>query len=262
MSIAFALWLATTIDIVSEARCPELDRLGSASANRLVITRGDETIAVELVAPDGRSIGSRSLPARAECPALAAAVAVLVAAWESELAGELPPAISLGKEPRAAIGISAGAIGMLGVRSRGVGGTVAVTAERAASRWGVASSLGATVHERQALGPGDVGWFRIMLGVGGQLRLRPGGVRVAARGEALAGVLRASAYGYDSNDSDVAVTPGFAGVVRVQLGRPYVELGGVAWVRREHLHVAGVAGEVELPRAELTLGFGMTAGGP
>jgi len=259
MSLAFALWLATTIDVVT---CPELDRLGSASANRLVITRGDETIAVELVAPDGRSIGSRSLPARAECAALAAAVTVLVAAWESELASELPPpSIALAAEPRATIGISAGAVGMLGARSRGLGGTVAVTAERAASRWGLASSLGATIHERQSLGPGDVGWFRIMLGVGGQLRLEPGGVPIAMRGEALAGVLRAAAHGYDRNDSDVAVTPGFAGAVRVQFGRPYVELGGVAWVRREHLQVAGVMGEVDLPRAEVTLGVGMTTGG-
>jgi len=269
MSIVLALWLATTIDFVGDARCPdaamvraELDRLGVSNSDRLVITRGDETIDVELVAPGGRSIGSRSLAARAECAALAAAVAVLVAAWESELASEPPPAFALGAEPRAELGISAGALGMFGGRSRGLGGTVAVTAERAASRWGLASSLGATVHERQSLGPGDVGWFRIMLGVGGQLQLRPGGMRVAVRGEALAGMLRASAHGYDRNDSALAFAPGFAGGVRVQLGRPYVELGGVAWVRREHLHVTGVMGEVELPRAELALGFGMTTGGP
>jgi len=190
-------------------------------------------------------------------------VAVLIATWESELASDaLPPAISFRAKRGYATVIAAGVLGAYGESSRGFGGALAVTAGREPSPWALGGSLGATVHEQQPLGRGKIGWFRVLLGLGGERRFRPGGVALALRGEAVGALLHASAHGYETNRSRSFASAGLAGGLRVDVGYAYVDLGGAAWLRREHLRIDGVAGDVELPRVELLLGVGVRAGGP
>jgi len=280
MPLALALVVAiASLEIAGDAICPdaasvraELARLGVpalADQHHLVITRNGDAIAVELRSTTGDVIGARSLPVDAACGELAAAVAILVATWETELAANpiAPAPIVLARSERRpfAYAVAAGALAMAGRSARGVGGVVTAGAARAASPWMVEGSVGATRYEQQPLGRGEVDWSRATLGLGGRLRARRATTELALRGQALVGVLHASARGYQTNRSETAVSPGVSGGARVQLGRgfvtPYLDVGGVAWLRRDHLHVTGLADQIALPRFELSLALGVAIGG-
>src|SRR4029079_19601054 len=119
---ALAAWLGFSgVETVGEGACPDpaevtrllaqiapsADRAGPA-ARRARLSRSADVVRVELLGTAGERLGERELDAGESCADLAAAAAVVVAAWEAELNPRVETRVSLPPPPaRAATVVTA-----------------------------------------------------------------------------------------------------------------------------------------------------------
>jgi hypothetical protein len=230
-----------------------------------------EALRIQLLAEDGSVLAERTLSRAGSCEDMAGAAAVIVASLDAALPTAEPKAPVLATErpaatPRRSLSweLGAGAVGSysssltFGLELQGVLGT---PAGRLAGRLGLAF-LGSRSLE---LGPGQVRWQRLWLGLGPRVRALPGAVRLDFHAEGLAALLLVSGQGYSVASGAADFDPGAAlGVtLSTSIGglAPWVGLKGIAWFRPQTVSVRGLTETAQLPRFEGLLSLGVSLEG-
>jgi hypothetical protein len=240
--------------------------------DRAHLAQAGDTVEITLRTASGRLLATRHLAAQPACEELAAAIAVMIAAWEGELGGSTA-SISLGPPPppdgrvtRTALIYEMGAsfvAGWSGAQITG-GGSVELWVGPAASAWAGHLSLLGLSSEHQSLPPGSVSWTRPRLAIGGRYRLAGGHhVSIDLRADAAAAALVLWGDGFSANETAVSFDPGLSGGARLNVswGRWtwFLEASAQGWLRGQRAEVTGLAETVDLPRAETLLQVGLAA---
>lgn len=296
---------APIVRVEGNAICPRPEELtarvaellpGSDAANGPDIVHLEDgnpaTVQLTLRRPSGEIVGRRALDKNATCADLAAAAAVIVAIWESDVHPEFALRIDPApprREPPAPVDLGAAAT-ETGAPGGGptifdVGaalfGTVAPKVGTAAglllaaswtpgtqtssARWGIRSEAAGSTEQEQPLLTGTVAWRRLSLAVGPQLRLLSPSrrwifdVHVAA----LAAWLNIRGVGFTNNHTDNTVDPGIGAGVRLMLHRgqitPWLALAGTGWLREQVASFGTLAGtSTTLPRLDVMLALGLS----
>jgi hypothetical protein len=315
---AFALWVAATpLSVSGGTSCPapaevqlRVAALVSGSPSpppppaatapapgyRASLLRGDDRIHVELFDANDARLAERDLPAGgSSCQDLAAAVAVVLAAWIAEVGPDvdvrpqIPVAVPSLPPPAPAVAASAGAPAAPAPQGTplkvgvGIGVGIGILASLAGDlapgakidgvvtpgggRLGLAMTLSGTAVRTIAVEPAPAKgrWTRASLAVGPRYLLRSGAPPVLdVRVQALATLLRAEGVGLPSNASDTSV--GLGGGLGLRAGwprrtaEPWIGLDLLVWPARDYLRVAGVRTERELPRFDVQLAVGISLG--
>ena len=243
---------------------------------RLVQT-GD-TIEIALRTASGRLLATGHLPAQPACDDLAAAIAVMIAAWEGELGGSTaaisldapappePPEPPERRVAESALVYELGAGLVAGWGGEGItgGGSLELWLGSAASSWAGHVSLLGLSSEHRSLPPGSVSWTRPRGAIGGRYRLGRGqGVALDLRADAIAAAVVLWGDGFSSNATAVSFDPGLSGGARLDVSSGrwtfFLEASALGWLRGQRAEVTGVAQAVDLPRAEVLLQLGVTA---
>ena len=175
---AMAVWVAlSAVEIVGDGACPDpaevgrrLDQIASngdrgAPAGRARLSRGGNVLHVELLTAAGDHAAARDLDAHESCADLAAAVAIVVAAWEAELDPGVPSHVDLPPPER-----------------------------RAASATATMTHAARTDRVRPQAGAAR--WLRAALGVGPDLRVDVGGkTTLGAHAQLLTALLHVEGVG-------------------------------------------------------------------
>ena len=248
-------------------------------------------VRVQLRRPDGRIVGERTLQKRFGCADLAAAAAIVVAAWESDVHPEFlrslqtpqgPPAVepvAVVAPPAAApppVSPSQGAydigLALTGAIAPDEGGAGPALGGLLAASWtptarGFGARLGAQASgERQMhLPSGDVRWRRAALSGGVQYRLALQAGRWLLDLHADALVARVTMHGVGfaiSNLSDTGIDPGLGAGVRLLwhagIVAPWLELAGGGWLRRQVVVEDPTQASRALPRLEANMAVGVS----
>jgi hypothetical protein len=233
--------------------------------------------------PDGSLIGERTLARSFPCPDLAAAAAVIIATWESDVHPEFRQAMPAPRVPTASAvaaatpespgggsafdagaalfgslapggGSSGAALGAMVVASVTPGGRVL---------GGRLALLGSTEREL-GLGAGAVRWRRLLVDLGPQWRLtsaRPA-LRLDLHAGALLAYVTASGTGFAVNRHATSIDLGIGAGARLLFGgrlvQPWLDLSIGGWLRQEDAYSdpGGIA--VGLPRIEAILALGLS----
>jgi hypothetical protein len=249
-------------------------------------------VRVQLRRPDGRIVGERTLQKRFGCADLAAAAAIVVAAWESDVHPEFlrslaapprPPAVepvTVVAPPTAmppAASSSLGAAFDIGIALTGavapdqggagpaLGGLLVASWTPAARGFGARLGAQASSERQMRLPSGDVRWRRAALSGGVQYRiaLQAGRWLLDLHADAL--VARVSVHGVGfaiSNLSDTGVDPGVGAGVRLLwhagIVAPWLELAGGGWLRRQVVVEDPTRASRALPRLEANMAIGVS----
>jgi hypothetical protein len=259
--------------MVAESLEPLLAEVPSGiDPDRAQLAQKGDAIEVSLRTASGRLLATRHLAVQPACDELAAAIAVMIAAWEGDLAASTA-AISLGAPPppdrrvtRAAPIYEMGASFVAGWSGSEItaGGSVELWFGPGASAWAAHLSLLGLSSEQQALPPGSVSWTRPRWAVGGRYRLARGHhLSLDLRADAVAAVLVIWGDGFSANETAVAFDPGLSGGARLNVswGRwtCFLEASALGWLRGQRAEVTGLAEALDLPRVEASLLLGLTA---
>ncbi len=252
---------------------PDVVRLDDDAAGALRVT---------LNRPDGTPLGERALARTFSCDDLAAAVAVVVAAWESDVHPEFQPApmpapsiaVMLTSPPVARartptkFDVGAAVSGSLAPTSGGAGPALGVLLAGswtpARSRVGVRLTLATTTLRDLSLAGGHVSWRRFEAGLGPQLRLTSAAKRWALdlHADARLAWLTAAGDGFTNDSSAGSPDPGLGAGVRVLRLRgdvvPWLELAAGGWPRRQQAYATPSGASVTLPRLDATLALGLS----
>jgi hypothetical protein len=303
--LTFASGPAVTVD--GAATCPTAADV-SARVTELLpaaetsgppdLARVDEdadSVHVSLRRPDGTLVGTRDLERAFSCDELAAAAAVVVAAWESDVHPEfrasLPPAVPVPAPPVAVVPVAApvpsiavapglprpatiafevGAAlaGALAPRAGSAGAAADVmlvgAATSAARRVGGRLALIAGAARELPVGTGRVRWRRFVAALGPEVRLgRPTApVTFELHAEALAALLTATGEGFTNDRSELSFDPGLGAGVRLRLGHgrvvPWIDLSGSGWLRQQQAIATPDDASAVLPRFEALLALGLS----
>ncbi len=301
-ALAIGLMLSG-VDVVGEGPCPapaEVSRRlaemrpaadtsgdGPPGAHRLArLSRAGGRVHVELVNPDGLRLDERALEANERCEDLAAAVAVVVAAWEAQLDPRVgaarvslpaPPAgnaaaVAAVQPPRPPPRSPASFELGLALLASLTGGQMAPGARLAGwiapAGWRVGLGLAAfgTTSRSEAVvpAPAEARWTRIAFAAGPEARFMLGRTMVGVHLQGLAALLHVEGAGLAMNASDSSAQFGTAAGLRV--GRswgnatPWVGADLLFWPGHERLEIAGLGARGELPRLELQLALGLSLG--
>jgi hypothetical protein len=248
----------------------------------------DGAMRIRVVRPDGAPIGERVLVGAFPCADLAAAAAVIIATWESDVHPEFrqalpatrrspvtppPPAVlaATAEQPRtgSAFDVGAALFGSLapGAGSSGaaVGALVIASVVPAGGRVGGRLSLQGSTQRELTLGNGAVRWRRLVGGVGPQLRLTSAGraATLDLHGDALVALVSASGSGFAVNHSAGSVDAGIAAGARLFVGprrsvQPWLDLSLAGWLRQEVAYNDPGGASVKLPRVEGILALGLS----
>jgi len=294
------------LEIAGDATCPTPAAIAAALANLLVpatseppsetdppvttvtVTRTESGLRLALVDPHAHELASRELPPAGSCTDLAAAAAVVVAAWRADLDPALAPSIAMpvsappppaaappvvvmraapppAPRPRAwtlGLGLLAsetggvtapgailtGALG-LGVGGFALDGGVSATTSRAAD-------VGAL--------PGAASWTRVTMALGPALRLGYGHVRGDIHLQGLGALLHVRGVGVPNAASDTTPELGGGTGARVEIMSGtsiiWVGLDALAWPGQQRLLIANSGDQGRLPRLELVASVGMGLG--
>jgi hypothetical protein len=292
------LWLARPSSVVAiegGASCPASEEVSARVGALLPARRGDAApdvarlddvggrLRVTLRRPDGALIGERTLDGGAPCADLAAAAAVVVAAWESDVHSEFrlapiparpadadlqvvtqPPAA---RSNGSAFDLGAAVSGSLAPVSASVGAAAGAAVVGSwtpqNSRLGVRLAGAGTMQRELPLDSARVLWRRFDAAMGPQLRFA-----VASRWaldlhvEALVGWLTAAGTGFANNRSDSSVEPGAGAGVRLLWGghavAPWIDLSATRWLRAQTAYVTPDGASIALPRLDATLALGVS----
>jgi hypothetical protein len=252
---------------------PDVVRLDDDAAGALRVT---------LNRPDGTPLGERALARTFSCDDLAAAVAVVVAAWESDVHPEFQPppgpapAISVTPTsppvPRARtptrFDVGAALSGSLAPTSDGagpaLGALLAGSWTPAHARVGARLTLATTTLRDLSLASGHVSWRRFEAGLGPQLRLTSVDKRWALdlHADARLAWLKAAGDGFTNDSSAGSVDPGIGAGVRVLRFQgdvaPWLELAADEWPRGQQAYATPSGASVTLPRFDATLALGLS----
>jgi hypothetical protein len=303
LSLAW-LWLSLgpVVTVESAAACPSAEDVASRVAALLparatdeapdvarLTDRGDAWL-VTLARPDGTPIGERTLERDFPCADLAAAAAVIIVAWESDVHSEFPPASPPPPPPpaapppviaptiarrapaaapaRASVEVGAALRGSLapaeGLAAPAFGGLVVASWHRAARRLGGHVAIGTDAERELPLGAGRVSWRRISVAAGPELRLIPGTTRWAfdLHADALGAWVSATGAGFANDQTADDLDAGLGGGARVQWRGdgviPWLELAGVGWFRAPTAYATPGTASVALPRGEISLAVGLS----
>jgi len=249
-----------------------------------------DSLSIALRTPQGTLAAQRSLARRGSCLDLAAASAVVIAAWQGEMRRDLGPDLPATGQPASAPNatstevISAtGTVGSLPGRARrpwqvDVGfvasrGTdfapgIMIDAELGRPQSWLAGTLGlvATGTHALALGPnpGESLWSRAALDLGARNRFWLGDGALDGHIAVAIAIIRLEGAGFGADYTQTGFDWGIGGGVRWfwAAGRlaPFVALDGWAWPGQKSVTVAGTDAEERLPRFELRAAAGMSFG--
>lgn len=283
---------APPVTVEGDATCPMpaevTRRLGDLLRADAVVTSPDVArlseqggaLAIRLERPDGSLIGERTLERLFPCADLAAATAVILATWESDVHPAFrptlaaPPAVTVAAPaptPPAAASTAAafdvgGALsGSLAPGSGNAGGAIGLllTAAVVRERLGGRLALQAGSERSLALGAGTVRWRRVDAALGPVLRFQsaPRAMAFDLHIEALGAWVSASGSGFPTNHSASSADLGAGGGLRLLFGArpaaPWIDVSACGWLRQEVAY-ADPTGTVTLPRIEATLALGLS----
>jgi hypothetical protein len=294
------------VEVVGDATCPTpadvAARLGGLvpataaaveagdgrGAARVIVARTEGTMRLALVGANANELATRELSTEGSCQDLAAAAAVVVAAWLADLNPDLtpsvtlpasappsvpPPAIAVTPPPPPVANARPFAVG-LGLIASDVGGVVApgamlVGALGLDSRDLLAldASLSGTTSRSAAVGtlPGAASWTRATLALGPALRLGNAAISGDVHLQALAALLHVRGVGVPNAASDTTAQLGVGAGARIDFvtGTSAVWLGldVFVWPGDQRLLVENVASaDSQLPRLELVASVGISLG--
>jgi len=303
------LLMTVAVEVVGPSTCPtpadvttalaRLPAVGSEDAIGAGAPEGTRTgLIAEIGRPTGTGVGlsitlrtqagavlaERVIVEAGSCADLAAAAAVVIAAWQRGLRPDLGPDL-----PRSASGeitatpvsttvaaaptrsewpMEAGVAALAAAAARDVSPGLQVDATIGSFGWGLAPRLVASIESPHAtsLGPlpGRTLWSRSTLGGGARKRSVVGVVMVDAQVHVKAAFVRARGAGFDENYAATATDVG--GGVGVQIGwphrwfAPFLGLGATLWAGRKTAEVVGTPAETTLPRFDVSLALGVSVG--
>jgi hypothetical protein len=295
-TLAFWLVLAQ-VEVVGEGACPapadvsrrlaELVPVAAVpAAPRMArLSRVGDSLRVVLAGADGQRLGERDLPANESCADLAAAVAVVIAAWEAQIDPRVTSRVDL---PAPAAPVTAPVLAVqakpapprpgpafdlgLGLIASLTGGQLAPGARLGAwiapAGWrigiGVAAAATTARAEPVAPPPAAARWTRLAFGLGPETRFGAGQTTVGARLHALAALLQVEGVGLPTTASDSSAQ--FGAGMGLHIGRPWgnatpwIGADVLIWPGRERLVITGVSAQGELPRFEVQLAIGLSLG--
>ncbi len=256
-----------------------------------------DVLLIVLRSRDGKLTAERELPRADSCADLAAAAAVVIEAWKSEMHADVaveiptprPPAPEAAPVPAATAIASEPTAIVPGAPSRwdvGIGGAASLQGDFAPAvlidghRGWAGSNLaarlalaGTAVHARSlGAAPGEARWSRAALGLGIRDRLWNRGVVIDAHADAQVALIHLDGAGFTNNYTRNGFDLGVGGGLRlawkpdapgVVVAAPFLGLEGVAWPREKTVVVLtpGMsAGQGTLPWFELRAVAGVSFG--
>jgi hypothetical protein len=254
-----------------------------------VVTRGASAVQLGLRGSGEEDIATRALPAQGSCADLAAAAAVVVAAWRADLDPELTPAVHLpalasplpvaavSASPRPATPTVAAprrtfAVG-LGLLASDTGGSFAPGAMltgwlQLGRRLALDASIFGSTSRSADVGalPGVASWTRAALAVGPALTTRQGRFRSALHAQALAGLLHVRGVEVGiadvGSDTTALLGAGAGGRLEVMSGTSafWVGLDVCVWPGDQRLVVQNVSEQGHLSRVDVLASAGLAFG--
>lgn len=253
------------------------------AAHRARLAQGAEgAVRVVLERADGTVVGDRLLAAAGTCEDMAAAAAVILAAWDAAAHPEFPAALDRGGPWARAAARGADLAAAPAARADGaatvelgLGGgatlagshlapalTVMATWLRPRARLGVHASAGVTGWHDGPLGTGGVQWRRWPVGLAVAARLRRESLVLDLHGGGAASWLALRGRDFTTPRRHDALALGLVGGARLALRRgrlrPWISLGAAFWPRRESALAAGQS--FSLPRVEVGAALGASVG--
>jgi hypothetical protein len=266
-----------------EPSCPDpgevetaLSRLGVERGTRPEITVVGARMRIVLHDQHGLIVGSRAVAAPASCHERATVAAVMVATWMGVWPAGTKPA-----EPLAPPATTVPAIVPARPSSPTVSGGTAVgllvlgawdgqafaAGLALESQWRLAAplrgfvALSATTEREISVGPSRAGYVRPSLSAGPLLQLGSGKVRGEFVLSGRLGLLFIRGKDLHITHVTTRAVPGLSAdlrvVVRGKTLSPFLALGGVFWLGREHLRLDDEPATAELPRWDAMAGVGM-----
>jgi hypothetical protein len=246
------------------------DAASAATGENLEVWRDGEALHVRLGDAHG-SLAERTLPGN-DCVELARAVAVLVAAWRTDV-GASSPRLEL-RRTRSPVDLGwdlgAGFSASLASSPFGFapGGTLALTLGPRRGR--VLARLALTANDLRTLAvgtstQGQARYTRAGLAAGPSVRFRPGRFLFDLFAELSVGLVYVDAVGFSSTQSafgfDVGLGGGARAAIHVGPVAPFLAARLVGWLTPQSVLVAGPNGGIsELPRLEVLLEAGIALG--
>jgi hypothetical protein len=243
---------------------------GVDGADHARIERADGGVEIVLFGAGGERRKARRLVADAPCEELAAAAAVIIAAWERELGPRrlAPASVAVTPSPplraRLAWDLGGAFTGALSGSSFAPGGSVAANlVARRAHVGGRLAAVGTATRDQQ-LAPGHASYTRAFFQLGPVARFNPSRLALDLHAELSLALTSLEGVGYATVARAFDFDPGLGGGARlgVRAGPvlPFLEVAVVGWLRRQRFDVTGVASAAELPRFDLLLSAGLAFG--
>jgi hypothetical protein len=286
LGAAFAI-----VEVLSASPCPDaaaverrLHTILSPSGtepDRATVSDEDGALHVELRDPSGALIGRRVLPLAGSCEDRAEAVAVVIAAWESDLrryeetepatAAAIPEATavvaSLPRSSSLTWDVSAAFLSTIAGGAFAAGASADVTLGKRgfplAARIGVAGSDSRDL----ALAGGHTAWTRVAFLLGPVLDVvSKRGVRFDVHADAALGWMLAQGRGYNADYSSSSFDPALGGGARLAITKwkiePWLDCTLLGWLRHQTLSVTELSGTAssEIPRFDVWLRAGFAYG--
>jgi hypothetical protein len=262
-----------------EALVPGAAGTAPAPVRQAHLARDGAGLHIALHAQDGTPIARRTLPGQHSCEALAEAAAVIIAAWQIDIARgpllaaeEAPPRARLELErparapalgPRWGLG-AAGGLSLAGSSAAPAAAVSVTHAPAPAQAWAGRLDLSYRGPRELGLPGGQVRWQRWVLGAGPQLQGAAGATGWAFHLGPALGITRLEGRGLVNARDNTDFGLGVAGGARMSLGstglRPFLEIAARAWPTRIVAYEGGGLGQTSLPRLEGMLSAGAAIG--
>jgi hypothetical protein len=301
-ALAAALWAAApALEVVGDSTCPapsevarrlaelatanEATRTAESTAARVVVTHDGAALRLVLLGPNANELAARELAPEGTCDDLAAAAAVVVAAWQADLDPNLAPGVRLPARPEPLVDAPTPIVvatrapppasparfdAGLGFLVSDVDGNLApgamVTGSLGRGALGLeASLLGATARTASVGALGSVAtWTRFTLAAGPAWQPRRGLVRVDLHAQGLVGVLHVGGRSLTNPGTDTSAQLGAGAGGRLGLvagtSSAWLGLDVFAWPGTQRLVVTNDPAEGRLARLELVASLGVSLG--
>jgi hypothetical protein len=259
----------------------------ATAAARVVLTRSQAGLRLVLLGPNANELATRELAAQGSCDDLAAAAAVVIAAWRADLDPDLTPTVALPSRPEPPVPVPPSIVRQpppplparsrsfelgLGIMGSETGGDVAPGAvltgalELGEGRFGLDAGLSATTARSASVGPfaNAASWTRATLALGPSAELRRDNLRLDLRAQALAALLHVRGVGLPTPGSDTVAELGVSAGAKLELvtGTSAVWLAFDVrdWPGNQRLIITNGPEPAQLPRVELVASLGLGLG--
>lgn len=276
LSLSLAV-LLSMVEVRGEGTCPApaevmaAQQALGATGQTDWVAELEETatgLQLRLLGADGALLASRELQTHAPCPQRATAAAVVLSAWEAELAAAQAPAEVLPPPPQWKLRL--GAEAQVGVTTHS--GARWMPALALVGHFSLGESplsgvarLTTALPASSPLGTADAVWMRPMVSLEAGPSLRLGDAFGEWRAELTCGaaLVRVWGEGFAVDDSstglDVSLSPALRWVGSGEALRPTAAVGAVFWLVPQRVSVSGAAARV-LPQWEARASAGVSWG--